>query len=443
MREFMNGPGGRVFLRVWAGQLVSDLGSAMTSFGLAIWVFLETGSATQLALIVLAARMPMMLVSPFAGALVDRWDRRRAMIIADTGAAVGTLATALLLATGGLEIWHLYVTLSFSGVFQAFQFPAYSAATTLLVPREQYARASGLVQLAGSIGRVGSPAIAAAIVASGSLTVLFVIDFVTFAVAIATLASVRFPAPPSREAGEVGPRALLREAREGWTFVTRRKGLLFLLLSFVLVNFSFSAQSVLLVPLLLSMGSETTAGLVVSLSAVGLVAGSLLVATWGGPKDRVAGVYAGILAMGLGLVVAGIRPSVLVVLAGILIVHVTHPMAGASSQAIWQSKVPPGLQGRVFAVRQMSAIAAAPIAFIVAGTLADNLFEPLLADSGGLGGPLAALVGSGEGRGIGLMFVLLGVLVAVTVFYAWRHPRIRNIESEIPDVELESAPLTA
>ncbi len=438
MREFIAAPGAKVFLRVWAGQLVSDLGSAMTSFGLAIWVFLETGSATQLALIVLAARMPMMLVSPFAGALIDRWDRRRAMIVADTGAALGTLATAVLLATNSLEIWHLYLTLSFSGLFQAFQFPAYSAATTLLVPREQYARASGLVQLAGSIGRVGSPAIAAAIVASGNLTTLFVIDFVTFAVAVATLASVRFPAPPGQEKTGFGPKALLSEAREGWDFVVHRKGLLFLLLSFVLVNFSFSAQSVLLVPLLLSMGSETTAGLVVSLGAVGLVAGSLLVATWGGPKDRVAGVYAGILAMGTGLIVAGIRPSVLVVLVGILMVHITHPMAGASSQAIWQSKVPPGLQGRVFAVRQMSAIAAAPVAFIVAGTLADKVFEPLLADPDGLGSPLAAIVGgSAEGRGIGFMFVLLGAMVAVTVFYAWRHPRIRKIESEIPDVELE------
>ena len=149
MRQLMKIPEFRVFGIVWSGQLVSNLGSGMTSFGLAIWVFQETGSAFQLALVVAAARVPMLLVSPFAGALVDRWDRRWAMILSDTGAALGTLATMFLVVSGNLEIWHLYLTLSFSGLFQAFQFPAYSAATTLMVPREHYGRASGLVQLAG------------------------------------------------------------------------------------------------------------------------------------------------------------------------------------------------------------------------------------------------------------------------------------------------------
>lgn len=441
MKAMIDSPGGRVFLRVWAGQLVSSIGSAMTSFGLAIWVFIETGSATQLALIVMASRMPMMLVSPFAGALVDRWDRRKAMIVADGGAAAGTLATAILLATGSLEIWHLYITLSFAGIFEAFQFPAYSAATTLLVPRNQYARASGLVQLAGSIGRVAAPAIAAAVVASGGLTVLFVVDLATFGVALATLAAVAFPRPPTAPDDAEHRSGLLAEARSGWTFVTERRGLLLLLFSFGLVNFSFSAQSVLLLPLLLTLGSETAAGVVVSLSALGLVAGSLLIASWGGPSDRVAGVYAGILAMGVGLVVVGIRDSLLVVLLGILIVHVTHPLAGASSQAIWQSKVPPGLQGRVFAVRQVFAIAAAPAAFLIAGTLADEVFTPLFAGNGTVKDLLTHIVGEGGGRGIGMMFVLLGTIVGLTVVYAWRHPRIRHLDTDIPDHEQSLEPV--
>ena len=149
---------------VWFGQVVSNLGSAMTGFGLGIWVYQETGSATQLAFVVLAARLPTLFVSPFAGALVDRWDRRWAMLLSDGGAAVGTLAIMLLLLTDSLELWHLYLALSFSGVFSAFQFPAYGAAITLMVDREDYARASGFVQLAGSVGRVAAPAAAAAIV---------------------------------------------------------------------------------------------------------------------------------------------------------------------------------------------------------------------------------------------------------------------------------------
>ncbi len=436
MRDFLEAPGARVFGIVWLGQLVSNLGSAMTAFGLGIWVFIETGSATQLALIVLAARLPMLLVSPFAGALIDRWDRRWAMILADSGAAVGTLATMLLLVTGRLEIWHLYVTLSFSGLFQAFQFPAYSAATTLLVEPEHYARASGLVQLAGSIGRVAAPTIAAAVVVWSGLTILFVVDFITFLFAVGTLLRVRFPAHEPNERIGRGVRGLLLEAKEGLDFVLEKRALLILMLSFMLVNFAFAFQGVLLIPLLLSMTTEQTAGIIVSISAGGIVAGSLALTVWGGPQNRITGIYLPILAMGVGLILMGLRPSVALVIFGILLMNTTHPIAGGSSQSIWQSKVPPYLQGRVFAIRQISAISAAPIAFLLAGITADHVFEPLMADASGA---LGTIIGSGPGRGIGLMFVLAGLFTIVTMGAAWTLPRIRNLEDEVPDLVLEEA----
>jgi MFS family permease len=200
MRSFASS--NRTFMVVWFGQVVSNLGSGMTAFGLGIWVYQETGSATQLAFIILASRVPALFVSPFAGALIDRWDRRWAMLLSDGGAAVGTLAIMLLLLTNSLELWHLYVALAVSGVFQAFQFPAYGAAITLMVDKDDYARASGFVQLAGSVGRVVAPAAAAAIVVWVGLTPLFIVDFVTFLVAVATLLSVRFPAvEPSERQG--------------------------------------------------------------------------------------------------------------------------------------------------------------------------------------------------------------------------------------------------
>ncbi len=441
MRGFFATRGGRIFGTVWFGQLISNVGSGMTGFGLGIWVYLQTGSATQLALIVLASRLPMLLVSPFAGALVDRWDRRVAMIVSDTGAAAGTVATIALLATGQFEIWHLYLTLSFSGIFEAFQFPAYSAATTLLVPKEQYGRAAGFVQLAGSIARVAAPMLAAFVVVGGGLTALFVIDLVTFLVAVGTLLVVRFPRQERTSGQDGGIKALLAEARLGLTFVTERKGLLILLLSFLAVNFAFSFQSVLLIPLLLTLGSEATAGAVVSLSALGLVAGSLAVSIWGGPRNRIAGVYAPILAMGAGLVLMGLRPTIGIVVVGITLVVTTHPVAAASSQAIWQSKVPPALQGRVFAVRQVTAIAAAPAAFLLAGVLADRIFEPFLAGEGGAAGLIGSLLGTGQGRGIGLLFVLMGLLVGVIVAVAWRSPRIQALETDVPDFEPDAEPV--
>jgi MFS family permease len=422
----------RTFMTVWFGQVVSNLGSSMTSFGLGVWVYQETGSATNLALIVLAARVPALFVSPFAGALIDRWNRRSAMLLADAGAAVGTLAIMVLLLTGSLELWHLYGALAVSGLFSAFQFPAYGAAITLMVDKDQYVRASGFVQLAGSIGRIAAPAAAAALVVWIGLTPLFVIDFVTFVVAVVTLLAVRFPSPPPAEQQGRGIRGLLGEARLGLDFVLERRALLILMLSFVVVNFAFAFQSVLLIPLLLETTTEQVAGWVVSLAAGAVVVGSVILGVWGGPKDRITGVYVPIFAMGIGLSLIGLRPNVALVIGGILLMNGTHPIAGGSSQAIWQSKVPPNLQGRVFAIRQVSAIIASPPAFLLAGWLADRVFEPLMANDSN---PLASLVRWGPGRGIGLMFVLLGLFIMAVVVTAWRNPRIRNLEQEVPDLE--------
>lgn len=436
MREFMRAEGTKTFSVVWFGQLVSLLGSSMTGFGLAIWVFQETGSATQLALIVMASRIPMLLVSPFVGALVDRWDRRTAMLISDTGAAVGTLVTMLLVVTGSLEIWHLYLTLSFSGAFAAFQFPAYSAAVTQLIPKEHYARASGMVQLAGSVGGILAPVAAAAIVVSAGLGPLFVADVASYLVAVTTLLAVRFPKAEKSERRGRGVMALLREAREGLTFITARRGLLILVLSFLMVNFAFAFQGVLTIPLLLNLTDGQTAGLIVSAGAAGVAVGSLALAAWGGPRNKIIGVYVPIMAMGVGLVMMGLRPSVWLVTAGLLLMLGTHPIAGGSSQAIWQAKVPPNLQGRVFAIRQISAISASPIAFLSAGLLADRVFEPMFADGGS---PLTAVFGSGAGRGIGFLFACTGLVAIAITIWALRHPRIRNLDTEVPDADLLEA----
>jgi MFS family permease len=206
------------------------------------------------------------------------------------------------------------------------------------------------------------------------------------------------------------------------------------MLSFVLVNFAFAFQSVLLIPLLLETTTEQIAGWVVSLAAGAVVVGSLVLGTWGGPKNRIAGVYVPIFAMGVGLSLIGLRPSVLIIVAGIVLMNGTHPIAGGSSQAIWQSKVPPNLQGRVFAIRQVSAIISSPPAFLFAGWLADRVFEPFMAEASG---PLAWLVGSGAGRGMGLMFVIIGLFVLAVVVAAWNNPRIRNLETEVPDFDPE------
>ena len=189
-------------------------------------------------------------------------------------------------------------------------------------------------------------------------------------------------------------------------------------------------------PLLLTATTETTAGLVVSASALGIVAGSLLMSVWGGPKDRLRGLFLALGGTGVGFMVAGASPMIGWLLAGISLVHVVHPIAGSLNQAIWQSKVPPALQGRVFAVRQVMVIAATPVAYLLAGQLADRVFEPLLVEGGTFAAVVGGIIGSGPGRGIGLLFVLMGLTVAVAAAVGWSRPAIRDLETAVPDVEL-------
>ncbi len=425
----------RVFTIVWGGQFVSLVGTSLTHFALSIWVYQETGSATQLSFVLLASQLPQILFTPIAGALVDRWDRRWAMILSDAGSGVGTLVIALLLFSDRLEIWHLYVALSFSGMFQAFQWPAYSAATTLLVDKEQYGRASGMVQMADALGQVIAPALAGAALAFGGLETVIFIDVASFVVAVLTLLSVRFPTPKESAAGADAKGSLLSEARFGWTYIKERHGLLALLVYFSSVNLVFGFVGVLVFPLILGFADEVAMGNVFTVAGLGMVAGSIVMSAWGGPKKKVYGVLGGDLVLGVALVLWGIRPSLVPIVIGGVVAFFVIPIANGSSQAIWQAKVEPDVQGRVFAVRRVLAGAAGPVAMLMAGPLADRVFEPLLQEDGALAGSVGSVIGVGPGRGIAFLFIILGGLSIMFTLLAYMYPRLRNLEDEIPDFD--------
>lgn len=425
----------RTFYAVWAGQFVSLVGTALTGFALSIWVYQQTGSATKLSFVLLASQLPQILFTPIAGALVDRWDRRWAMIIADSGAGIGTLAIALLLFTDNLEIWHLYIALGISGIFQSFQWPAYSAATTLLVAKEQYGRAAGMVQMAEAVGQVIAPAVAGALLVFGGLETVIFIDVVSFLAAVATLLVVRFPQPEESAAGKAATGSLLSEARFGWTYIKERHGLLALLVYFSSVNLVFGFVGVLVFPLILGFADEIAMGNAFTAAGVGMVLGSIVMSMWGGPKRRVYGVLGGDLVLGLALILFGMRPSLVPVIIGGVIGFFAVPIANGSSQALWQAKVEPDVQGRVFAVRRVLAQIAGPVAMLMAGPLADHVFEPLLQEDGALADTVGTVIGVGPGRGIGLLFIILGVLSMVFTLIAYMYPRLRYLEDEIPDYD--------
>ncbi|MEA2001675.1 MAG: MFS transporter [Actinomycetota bacterium] len=427
--------GMRTFLVVWVGQFVSLVGTNLTGFALSIWVYQETGSATQLSFVLLASQLPQLLFTPIAGALVDRWDRRWAMILSDVGAAIGTFAIVLLLFTDSLQIWHLYFALGFSGIFQSFQWPAYQAATTLLVSKDQYGRAAGLVQMAEAVGQVIAPAVAGALLVFGGLEAVLFIDVVSFLIAVGSLLVLRFPKVETSKVGAAAAGSLLGEARFGWTYIKERKGLLALLAYFSSVNLVFGFVGVLIFPLILGFADEVAMGNVFSLAGIGMIAGSIVMAAWGGPEKRVYGVLGGDIILGIALILFGIRPSLTPIVVGGLIAFFVIPIANGSSTALWQAKVEPDVQGRVFAVRRVLAQIAGPVAMLMAGPLADRVFEPLLQEDGALADSVGNIIGTGPGRGIALMFIILGGLSMVFTLIAYLYPRLRNLEDEIPDYD--------
>jgi DHA3 family macrolide efflux protein-like MFS transporter len=227
----------RVFIIIWLGQLVSLVGSGLTSFALGLWVYQHTGSVTQFALIGLFTMLPSVALSPLAGALADRWDRRWVMILSDTGAGLSTLMMALLFFAGRIKVWHIYLAAGASAAFAAFQWPAYSAATTLLVSKENLGRANGMVQFGRAASEILAPVLAGVLVLTIQVRGVLLIDFATFLFAITTLLMVRFPRPEITAAGQASKGSLWREAAYGWTYIAARPGLLGLLIFFAAVNF--------------------------------------------------------------------------------------------------------------------------------------------------------------------------------------------------------------
>ncbi|MGI9609793.1 MAG: MFS transporter [Acidimicrobiia bacterium] len=425
---------GRTFLVVWSGQLVSLVGSSLTGFALAVWVFQQTGSATRLALVLLATTVPGIILGPFAGALVDRWDRRWAMILSDTGAAIGTLIIAVLHFTDNLEIWHLYPALALSAAFATFQFPAYSAATSLLVPKDQYGRAAGMVQIAEAVGQIVGPMLGGLLLFWGELTLVLIVDVATFLFAVLTLTWVRFPAPEKSVAGQKGEGRLWHEARYGLTYVRERKPLWALMMFFTSINFVFGFVSVLLLPLMLSFASEAAVGFAFGLAAVGMLVGSVVVSTWGGPRRRVLGIVVADLVIAAGLVLGALRPSIVIFTIGAFLVMSVLPVANSASQAIWQAKVDLDVQGRVFAIRRTIAQLAIPISYLAAGPIADGVLEPLMAEGGGLASTVGQFIGTGDGRGYALFFLILAGAAALTGVIALGYEPLRTLEETMPDV---------
>lgn len=418
------------FLTIWTGQTASAIGSSLTAFSLGVWVYQKSGSVTQFALIFLLASLPKILLAPIAGALVDRWNRRTAMFLGDTGAALSTLAIALLLWADRLAVWHIYAATAAGAVFGTLQMLAYSAATTQLVEKKDLGRANGMIQTSFALSQLTAPAIAGFLLTAIGLRGVILVDFASFLLALAALLVVRIP----DLRGEARARKhVLRDAAYGLEYLKVRPGLVALLALFAVMNLSMGFLQSLVTPLVLTFASPRELGVIASVSGSGMLVGGLLMAAWGGPKRLVRGVLIFTMLQGCVLFLAGLRPNGVLIAVGGFLFMFFNPLISGCSQTLWQRKVEPEAQGRVFAMRQMIAWSTLPLAYLLAGPLADGVFEPLLAAGGPLAGSVGQVLGVGPGRGTGLLIVVLGVLNILSALAGSLYPRLRNLDAEVPD----------
>ncbi|HRL12101.1 MAG TPA: MFS transporter [Aggregatilineales bacterium] len=428
--------GMRAFSVIWVGQFLSLLGTGMTRFAITLWAWEMTGQATALALVGFFSFAPVIIMSPLAGALVDRWKRRRiVMMLSDGAAGVVTLMYIILSSTGSLELWHLYVGAAFVGTFESFQFPAYSAAITSMVDKSQYARTSAMMSLADSASGIIAPIAAAALYPLLKLNGILMIDFVTFLIALVTLLIVFIP-QGNPSAHSEGRGSLLTESLYGFRYILARRSLLGLQLVFFFGNFLGSIAFTLSPAMILARtgNDEVILAAVNTAFGVGGLLGGVALSAWGGPKRRIYGVLAGwMLGAIFGQLLFGLSQSPLLWIGTGLMATLTFPLVNASNQAIWMSKIPPHLQGRVFSVRRLIAQVTSPLAMLVAGPLADFVFEPMMSQPGPISNALAPLTGMGPGVGMGLIIALSGLLTVVVVIVSYSVRAVRNVEDIIPD----------
>lgn len=428
-------PGGgfRTFLLIWFGGTVSSLGSALTAFVVGVWAFQQTGSATLYSLIAVAGILPSILLSPFAGALADRWDRRLLMVWCTVASMVVTGATAALMAADRLEVWHLYVTALVSAVVGALMRPASMAISTSLIRPEQFGRVNGLMQFGFAGVRIVSPILAGILLARIHATGVLLLDVASFAAVLAVFLAVRVP-QPHRAAAAAGPRpSLLADSATGWRYVRERPGIFGLLLYFSVIGIAPVISMILLTPLVLRIADEVVLGTVMSMAGLGALAGGFLMSAWGGPKRRFHGIVVAGLVLGVSVIVAGLRSDPVTIAAGVFGIAFGGPIMTGCFNALWQVKTPLHLHGRVFATITMIAESSIPIALVAAGPATDFLLEPLMAPGGALAGVLGPYLGVGPGRGIGLLYVGLGVFVLAATAVASRLPRLRFAEDELDD----------
>ena len=345
----------------------------------------------------------------------------------------------ILYLTGLLEIWHLFIAQALTGVFEAFQIPAYSAATTLLVPKQHYTRASGMRSMADSASQIVGPFLAGTLLAFIDIDGIMFIDVATFIVAVITLFFVRIPSPSPQTKDTSTEKSTWQALRVGFDYILQRPGLLGLLLIFLGINFFAALTYFAVLPALIlarTGGDELALASVEAALGIGGVVGALALSIWGGTKRKIHAILgAAAISFWLGDLLFAVGRTLPIWIIGAFLASFFIPFIVGANQAIWQTKVPPAIQGRVFSIQMMLKTSLIPLGYLIAGPLADYIFEPAMTSSGVLVNTFGWLVGNGPGAGIGLMFACTAILGTLMSLSGYLFPAIRRVEDDLPDYD--------
>lgn len=408
----------RPYLLLWSTQSLSALGSAMTGYALVLWLYRESGSALETALLSVCSYAPYVLMSIFAGALSDHWNKKRTMLVCDLLAAVSTVAVLALLKSGRLMPWHMYLLNAVSGLMNTVQQPASEVAQTLLVPKEYYQKTSSLQSFSNSLNTILNPIIASTLFAFAGMDLIIAVDLCTFAAAFLTL--LLFIKIPEEHRADRPKEGLLAAAGAGLKWLRGNALILYLIAFLACINLVSSAYSAALPALLLSRknGGETVLGLVNAAAGAASLIGSAAAALLPAPKDRVRVICLSLtVSMGTeNFLLAFGRTPVLWSL-GAVLGWICVPLMNANMDVIFRTSIPAEMQGRVFSCRNTLQFFTIPVGYLLGGLLVDRVFEPVMAAQEG--GLLVSLFGSGKGSGAALLFFVLGLsgVAVCLVFY--------------------------
>jgi MFS family permease len=421
----------RKFLFLWSGSFIAAIGSGLTAFGLSVYVFQQTGMASATSLVALFAFLPMILLSPLAGILADRYDRRLLLIIGDSFSATGLVYILWCMTQGEAALWQICIGVTISSVFSSLLGPAFNATVTDLLTKDQYTRASGLMQLSSSARYLISPLLAGILLAISNIKLLLVIDICTLCTTVLVTLVVR-RGMVSKKTEQTD--SFFQSFKEGWDVISKNRGIFLLVWITALITFCIGFIQTLVTPLILSFSDSTTLGVLQTVAASGMLVTSLMLGLFSIKGNYVKLLSVSLFLTGLFMAMFGLRENLVVITIFGFLLFAMLPFANTSLDYLIRTNIGNETQGRTWGlIGVISQLGYVP-AFMLAGPLADYVFSPLMQGGGTLALGIGKIIGTGSGRGIGLLIITAGLLLCLTSIYLYHVKAIRLLEKGVQDV---------